>query len=45
MFPIVNEMLSRSGLDPEYVEYLKLKKQKAVEAQTAMTVEQKQSRI
>lgn len=30
------------GLDPEYVEYLKMKKQKALEAERAMTDEQKQ---
>ncbi len=33
------------GLDPGYVEYLKSKKQKALEAERAMTDEQKQSKI
>jgi hypothetical protein len=32
-------------LDPEYVEYLKLKKQKAIEAEQAMSDEQKQSQL
>ncbi len=31
------------GLDSDYVEYLKSKKQKALEAESAMTEEQKQS--
>ncbi len=31
------------GLDADYVEYLKLKKQKELEAEQAMTAEQKQS--
>jgi len=31
------------GLDSDYVEYLKSKKQKALEAELAMTEEQKQS--
>lgn len=30
-------------LDPDYIEYLKAKKQKALEAEQAMTDEQKQS--
>ena len=33
------------GLDPEYIEYLKSKKQKALDAEQAMTDEQKQSKI
>lgn len=32
-------------LDPDYLEYLKSKKQKALEAEQAMTAEQKQSRV
>lgn len=32
-------------LDPDYVEFLKLKKQKALEAEKAMTDEQKQSKF
>lgn len=33
---------SLSGVDPEYLEYLKMKKQKALEAEKAMTEEQRQ---
>lgn len=33
------------GLDPDYLEYLKSKKQKALEAERIMTEEQKQSML
>lgn len=33
------------GLDPEYMEYLKAKKQKALDAEQHMTDEQKQSTV
>ncbi len=33
------------GLDPDYLEYLKSKKQKALDAERVMTEEQKQSKI
>lgn len=33
------------GLDPDYIEYLKSKKQKALDAERVMTEEQKQSKI
>jgi hypothetical protein len=32
-----------AGLDPDYIEYLKSKKQKALDAERIMTEEQKQS--
>lgn len=34
-----------AGLDADYLEYLKLKKQKALDAEKMMTDEQKQSKI
>ena len=42
---IASRLIVCLGLDPDYVEYLKLKKQKAVEAQSAMSEEQMQSRF
>ena len=33
------------GLDPDYIEYLKSKKRKALDAERAMTDEQRQSTI
>ena len=42
---IASRLVVCLGLDPDYVEFLKLKKQKAVEAQSAMSEEQMQSRF
>jgi len=43
IFFYLKQQINYLGLDADYVEYLKLKKQKELEAEQALTTEQRQS--